>query len=308
MALVGNLKELPFTDLIQLCCAFRGTTHIKLDFGDNSGSVFLKNFEIIDAEIGNLKGEQAFYEILLQKDGKFWTETDPKFSPERTINRSWQHLLFDRMQPVNKTQSKATDLTLPEPLYLKDEVEDADEVMIIKPSHKSTLKNETPVADEILVLDIFDNPTDSGSNRQIIDEIENQAEDHSLLEDNQEFELAVQNSSDEHDALLQRLLSSGVVKGGVVIDEDGSTICEISENDPNIKQLASLVKGIENIVMSTFFLGDLNGAVLEIQQTSLLVKNFQNLSLVFSRPERVPIVRAFDGVQKAFEGALGLPK
>jgi Domain of unknown function (DUF4388) len=384
MALVGNLKELPFTDLLQLCCAFRGTTHIKLDFGNNSGSVFLKNFEIIDAEIGDLKGEQAFHKILLQKDGKFLTETDPKFSPVRTINRSWADLLFDGRRLIGKTQAETSDTEPPKPTYLKDEILEVQEITVSDISDKLTLKDEISGADEIMISDTSDESIDSVKNLQSFDEIEdeeemivlntsyrsanfvsilqpfdgiededdvmvlnnspkstleddildveeivsdtldkstdfdlseltvdeinNQTNVHSSSEDNAQFELDVQNSSNEHDALLQNLLSSGVVKSGVVIDEDGSTICEISENDPNIKQLASLVKNIEDIVMSTFYLGDLNGAVLEIQQTSLLIKNFQNLSLVFSRPERVPIVRAFDGVQKAFEGALGLPK
>jgi hypothetical protein len=384
MALVGNLKELPFTDLLQLCCAFRGTTHIKLDFGSNSGSVFLKNFEIIDAEIGDLKGEQAFYKILLQTDGKFLTETDPKFSPVRTINRSWADLLFDGRRLVSKTQKQTAEINPPKPAYLKDEIldlpettvsdtsnkstlkneiadtddiiisdtsdelidsglnqqafnEDEDEMMILKPlykptnfvsnlqitdetedeedvmilktSNKSVLEDEIlDVAEEIIVFDTSDNLTDPVLNLQPVDEVNEQTNAHFSSEDTGQFELDIQNSSNEHDALLQKLLSSGVVKGGVVIDEDGSTICEISENNPKLNRLALLVKGIENIVMPTFNLGELNGAVLEMQQKSLLVKNFQNLSLVFARPERVPIVRAFEGVQKAFEGAFGLPK
>jgi Domain of unknown function (DUF4388) len=359
MALVGNLRELPFTDLIQICCAFRGTTHIKLDFGDNSGSVFLRNFEIIDAEIGDLKGEKAFYKILLQKDGKFLTETDPKFSPIRTINRSWGDILFDGMRLVRET----TAIDPPKPLSLQSEISDTeDEIIVLETLDESTVQTEITEAEEIAISETSGKSIDSGSSRQTVDDIEDEEEimvvntprkptdftsnrqavdededeimvlkassestgfDSNLLEvdeinnqttvhfsseDNGQFELDVQNSSDEHDALLQKLLSSGVVKGGVVIDENGSTICELSENDPKMNRLAFLVKGIEDIVMPAFNLGDLNGAVLEIQQKSLLVKNFQNLSLVFTRPERVPIVRAFEGVQKAFEGALGLPK
>jgi hypothetical protein len=282
MALVGNLRELPLTELIQICCAFHNTTHIKLDFGNSSGSVFLKNWEIIDAEIGDLKGEKAFYKILSHKDGNFVTETNTDFSPMRTIERSWRELLYESMRLVNEE---------------KIEVADSNSLHT-SPSQKEILED-----DEVIDLEILDKSTNSDLNQQLVDEVKNQTNVHFSSEDKEQFELGVQNSSDEHDALLQKLLSSGVVKGGVVIDEDGSTICEISENDPKIKQLASMVKGIEDIVMSTFYLGDLDGAILEIEQKSLLVKNFQNLSLVFARPERVPIVRAFEGVQKAFEGA-----
>lgn len=286
MAMVGNLRELPFTDLVQTCCTARSTTHISLDFGEEMGSVSLKNGEIIAAEFGNLKGEKAFYKILLQQDGKFLTESDPEFLPEPTISRSWRHLLLDGMRLIDEIQMGLADLDTLEPSSLDEFTE----------------------SDETIVFDTLDRPLDSVSSHHLVDENKNRIRGHFSSEDKDLFELAVQNSSDEHDALLQNLLSSGVVKGGVVIDEDGSTICEINENDPRINRLAFLVKGIEDVVMSAFNLGELNGAVLEVQQKSLLIKNFQNLSLVFARPERVPIVRAFEGVQKAFEGALGLPK
>jgi predicted regulator of Ras-like GTPase activity (Roadblock/LC7/MglB family) len=287
MALVGNLRDLSFTDLVQTCCTARSTAHISLDFGDDTGSVFLKNGEIIAAEIGNLKGEKAFYKILLQQSGKFSTESNPEFLPEPTITRSWRHLLLDGMYLLDEIVMGVTNPDLLEPSFLED---------------------ETASANETFVFNALDKSFDSGSNRYLIDEHNAQIKNYFSSEDKGLLELAVQNSSDEHDALLQNLLSSGVVKGGVVVDEDGSTICEINENDPKISRLAFLVKGIEDVVMSAFNLGELNGAVLEVQQKSLLIKNFQNLSLVFARPELVPIVRAFDGVQKAFEGALGLPR
>lgn len=287
MALTGNLRELPFTDLVQTCCSARSTTHISFDFGDDMGSIFLQNGEIIAAETGNLKGEKAFYKILLRQEGSFLAESNPEFLPKPTITRSWRHLLLDGMRLIDEIQMGIADPDSLEPSYLDLEDE---------------------ITDETIVFDTLDKPLDSISSSHLIDENKSQIKGHFSSEDKDLFELAAQNSSDEHDALLQNLLSSGVVKGGVVIDEDGSTICEINENDPRINRLAFLVKGVEDIVMSAFNLGELNGAVLEVQQKSLLIKNFQNLSLVFARPERVPIVRAFEGVQKAFEGALGLTK
>lgn len=281
MALVGNLSELSFTDLVQTCCRARRTTHISLDFGDDTGSVFLKNGEIIAAECGNLKGEKAFFKILQKQEGKFLTDSAPEFLPEPTISRSWRHLLIDGMRLLDEIKTGVADDNISEFAIFDDEV---------------------VATDENIVLDSFDGLNEAG--HYIANENKVRINGHFSSEDRGLYELAVRNSSGVHDTLLKNLLSSGVVKGGVVIDEDGSTVCEINENDPKINKLAFLVKGIEDVVMSAFNLGELEGAVLEIQEKALLIKNFQNLSLVFARPERVPIVRAFEGVKKAFEGAL----
>jgi hypothetical protein len=268
MALIGNLTELPFVDLVQTCCLSHSTTHISLNFGKNKGSVFLLNGEIIDAAIEDLRGEEAFYKILQEDGGSFLTQSNPSFVPARTINRSWQHLLLDGMRLLDETKNG-----------------------LIAPD----LSDETSNQDEKMVLNSFD----SNKNSLI---------DPAKSDERTMFELAAQNSSDEHGSLLQNLLSSGVVERGIVVDNNGSTICEINESHSDLDKFAFLVKEIKEIVMPSFHLGELNGAVLEVRQKSLLVKQFQNLSLVFARPNDVPIVRAFDAVDRAFEGALGISK
>jgi hypothetical protein len=104
----------------------------------------------------------------------------------------------------------------------------------------------------------------------------------------------------EHDLLLRELVSTGVVQSGVVVDEEGSILCEIGDGGENIAKLAFLIQGLEAVVLPGFELGEFQGATLEVNSQALMITRSHNLSCAFFRPTRVPKVRAFDEVNKAF--------
>lgn len=112
----------------------------------------------------------------------------------------------------------------------------------------------------------------------------------------------------EHDLLLRELCATGIMQNGVVIDEDGSVICEVGESGATVAKLAFLIHGLETVALPGFGLGEFQGAVLEINDKSLMIARSHDLTCAFFRPHRVPKVRAFDEIHRAFERVFNLTK
>lgn len=91
-------------DIIQLECMCGNTVTLKVMSGNIEAKIFIKEGEVIDAEIGNLRGEIAFKKILRLKSGAF------EFLPlmenrERTIFASYSGLLLDAAQTIDEIQT-----------------------------------------------------------------------------------------------------------------------------------------------------------------------------------------------------------
>ncbi|MEA2692357.1 MAG: hypothetical protein QOJ16_1744 [Acidobacteriota bacterium] len=104
MAFQGSLKELPLPDIIQLVSVSgkTGVFSLKRD-GDAAGEIFLRGGHIVHAEIGDLQGEEAVYELAI------WPEGDFVFTPGRetertTIQKSNTNLLMEAARRIDEWQ------------------------------------------------------------------------------------------------------------------------------------------------------------------------------------------------------------
>lgn len=93
MSLQGSLKHLHLADVIQLISVSGKTGLFHLKRGDSAGLLYLKDGNIVHAEVGEIKGEEAVYELAIWDDGEFYFEPDvePKV---RSINKSNTNLLL----------------------------------------------------------------------------------------------------------------------------------------------------------------------------------------------------------------------
>ncbi len=96
----GNLADMGVVDLVQTFEIGRKTGSIRLD-GERTGTIFFKDGKVIDAELGRLKGENAFYRMLNTFEGKFEVQFVPVERPER-IEVSTQGLLMEGMRRVDE--------------------------------------------------------------------------------------------------------------------------------------------------------------------------------------------------------------
>lgn len=71
MALQGSLTELSLPDVIQLVSVSRKTGAFHVDRDGERGRIFLRAGQIVDAEVGTLRGEHAVYEMATWTRGHF---------------------------------------------------------------------------------------------------------------------------------------------------------------------------------------------------------------------------------------------
>jgi hypothetical protein len=96
----GSLSDLGVVDLVQTFEVGRKTGLIRLD-GERSGTIYFRDGRVIDAELGRLAGENAFYRILNTFEGNFEVQFVPVDRPER-IEVSTQGLLLEGMRRLDE--------------------------------------------------------------------------------------------------------------------------------------------------------------------------------------------------------------
>jgi hypothetical protein len=104
MAFQGSLKELPLPDIIQLVSVSgkTGVFALRRD-GEANGEIFLRAGHIVHAQVGDLQGEEAVYELAI------WPEGDFVFTPGReteltTIQKSNTNLLMEAARRIDEWQ------------------------------------------------------------------------------------------------------------------------------------------------------------------------------------------------------------
>jgi CheY-like chemotaxis protein len=96
----GSLSDLGVVDLVQTFEVGRKTGTIRLE-GDRSGVIYFRDGRVIDAELGRLQGENAFYRMLNTFEGQFEVQFIPVERPER-IEVSTQGLLLEGMRRLDE--------------------------------------------------------------------------------------------------------------------------------------------------------------------------------------------------------------
>jgi len=96
----GSLSDMGVVDLVQTFEIGRKTGTIKLD-GERTGVIYFKEGKVIDAELGRLRGENAFYRMLNTFEGNFDVQFVPVDRAER-IEVSTQGLLMEGMRRLDE--------------------------------------------------------------------------------------------------------------------------------------------------------------------------------------------------------------
>ncbi|HEU4384417.1 MAG TPA: DUF4388 domain-containing protein [Anaeromyxobacteraceae bacterium] len=108
----GFLSNLSLPDLLQLHGQGRFSGSIAVSNDGQEGQIFLQNGEVVHAEAGDLKGEEAFCAILGWSTGNFAAHANVStFS--RTVFKGLDHLLLEahrRMDEVKKAPARPPPL------------------------------------------------------------------------------------------------------------------------------------------------------------------------------------------------------
>jgi len=108
MALVGNLKDLKLTNIVQLNCMEKNEAVFILEQHKVSGKIFFADGNIVHAIYGNVEGDDAVFKILQIKEGPFKVENDVP-PPKRTITTPWSNLLLEGLRMIDEAQEAKDD-------------------------------------------------------------------------------------------------------------------------------------------------------------------------------------------------------
>ncbi|HZI03264.1 MAG TPA: DUF4388 domain-containing protein, partial [Archangium sp.] len=97
----GSMADMGVVDLVQTFEIGRKTGVISLKGEERSGTIYFKEGRVIDAELGRLKGENAFYRLLNATEGEFEVQFSTLDRPER-IEVSTQGLLMEGMRRLDE--------------------------------------------------------------------------------------------------------------------------------------------------------------------------------------------------------------
>ncbi len=86
MSLQGSLSELPLPDVIQLVSVSGKTGAFEIQRDHEQGKIYLRDGQIVDANVGALRGDSAVYEMAIWSQGTFL------FKPGETSEQVTIHL------------------------------------------------------------------------------------------------------------------------------------------------------------------------------------------------------------------------
>jgi DNA-binding MarR family transcriptional regulator len=101
MAFQGSLEELPLPDVIQLVAASGKTGRFLMEGRLGNGQIVLREGQIVHAECGPLRGEEAFYELATWQEGSFRFEQVAE-AAEASIEKSNTNLLMAAAQRIDE--------------------------------------------------------------------------------------------------------------------------------------------------------------------------------------------------------------
>mgnify|MGYP005832327871 CR=1 FL=1 len=105
MELTGNLKDFTIEDLLKFINISKRTGVVSIKGkiekeGEKDAKIFCKDGDIIDAELDERRGENAFYLILTMKEGIFSFSKELPKDVELKINKKLEELLFEGAKQV----------------------------------------------------------------------------------------------------------------------------------------------------------------------------------------------------------------
>ena len=97
----GSIREMSLPDIVQVLTSGRKSGSLRIRAGAESGEIHLADGDVVDAEWGKIRGEEAFYAMLKLSDGDF--ALDPAFVPQgRVIQLSSEMLLLEGMRRLDE--------------------------------------------------------------------------------------------------------------------------------------------------------------------------------------------------------------
>ncbi len=101
MSFQGSLSELPLPDVIQLVSSSGKTGCFHLTDGDIKGQIYIQEGRIVHAQVEDLSGEEAVYQLAIWSRGEFFFETGASVAAN-TITKTNTNLLMEAARRLDE--------------------------------------------------------------------------------------------------------------------------------------------------------------------------------------------------------------
>ena len=101
MSFQGSLSELPLPDVIQLVSSSGKTGCFHLTDGDIKGQIYIHEGRIVHAQVEDLSGEEAVYQLAIWSRGEFFFETGASVAAN-TITKTNTNLLMEAARRLDE--------------------------------------------------------------------------------------------------------------------------------------------------------------------------------------------------------------
>ncbi len=101
MSFQGSLSELPLPDVIQLVSSSGKTGCFHLTDGDIKGQIYIHEGRIVHAQVEDLSGEEAVYQLAIWSRGEFFFETGAAVAAN-TISKTNTNLLMEAARRLDE--------------------------------------------------------------------------------------------------------------------------------------------------------------------------------------------------------------
>jgi predicted regulator of Ras-like GTPase activity (Roadblock/LC7/MglB family) len=110
----GEVAGLSLPDVLQLNGNNRFSGCIAVQYGTSRGLIFFREGEVVHAEQGGHSGEEAFYDIMEWRAGRFTLQPNVA-TTSRTIQKSVQHLLIEAHRVLDERRAGRGSAPAPAP-------------------------------------------------------------------------------------------------------------------------------------------------------------------------------------------------
>ncbi len=135
----GNLNQISLVDLIQVLGVNRKDGVLSLNTETRRGTIFLRDGRVVNARVGRVEGEKAFFRLLHWDEGDFW------FSPgtvevEIEITDPVDHLIIEGLRQYDEMAAQQSVLPRPEAF------------LVLKVPRDRLPRGMRPATQEVIVL------------------------------------------------------------------------------------------------------------------------------------------------------------
>ncbi|NIQ96857.1 MAG: response regulator, partial [Desulfuromonadales bacterium] len=109
----GKLEQVPLVDLLQIFTVNRKDGILHLDDEDTRGEIHVSGGKIVNAKVGGVEGEKAFYRLLTWSRGQFWF-VPQGLETEMKIAAPSEHLIMEGLRQADELAALRDSLPGPE--------------------------------------------------------------------------------------------------------------------------------------------------------------------------------------------------